>query len=41
LPNPVVEIRQQLIDGTEIKAVWSHLISVDVAKRATVHFFDK
>ena len=41
LPNPAVEFRQYLADGTEIKAVWSHLISVDTAKLVTVHYFDE
>jgi hypothetical protein len=40
-PNPIVEVRQILADGTEIKAVWSHLISVDIAKLVTVHFIEK
>lgn len=40
-PNPTVEIREWLADGTEIKAVWSHLILADVAKLVTVHFFDE
>jgi hypothetical protein len=40
-PNPAVEIRQSLADGTEIKAVWSHVISLDGAKLVTVHFFDE
>lgn len=40
-PNPSVEVRQTLADGTEVKAVWSHLISADVAKLVTVHFFDE
>ena len=40
VPNPAVEVRQLLADGTEIKAVWSHLASADVAKLVTVHFFD-
>jgi len=40
-PNPAVEVRQLLADGTEIKAVWSHIISLDVAKLVTVHFFDE
>jgi hypothetical protein len=39
-PNPAVEVRQALADGTPIKAVWSHLISVDIAKLVTIHFFD-
>lgn len=38
-PNPAVEVRQSLADGTEIKAVWSHVVSVDMAKLVTVHFF--
>jgi hypothetical protein len=41
MPHPTVEVRQSLADGTEIKAVWAHLISVDVAKLVTVHFFDR
>lgn len=40
-PNPAVEVRQALADGTNVKAVWSHLISADVAKLVTVHFFDE
>lgn len=39
-PNPVVEIRELLPDGTEIKAVWSLLRQSGVAKLVTVHFFD-
>lgn len=40
-PNPAVEVRRFLADGTEIKAVWSHLRQADVAKLVTVHFFDE
>ena len=40
VPNPAVEVLQTLADGREIKAVWSHLISADVAKLVTVHYFD-
>lgn len=40
-PNPVVEVRESLPDGAEIKAVWSHLRQSGVAKLVTVHFFDK
>jgi hypothetical protein len=40
-PNPAVEIRQTLVDGSEVKAVWSHLIAADTAKLVTVHFFDE
>lgn len=39
-PNPAVEVREVLPDGTEFKAVWSHLRSSGVAKLVTVHFFD-
>jgi hypothetical protein len=39
--NPSVEVVQILADGTDIKAVWSHVIPVDVAKLVTVHFFDE
>lgn len=39
-PNPVVEVREQLPDGIEIKAVWSYLRQSGVAKLVTVHFFD-
>ena len=40
-PNPTVEVCESLPDGTEIKAVWSHLRQSGVAKLVTVHFFDK
>jgi hypothetical protein len=40
-PNPAVEVREMLPDGTEVKAVWSHLRRSDVAKLVTVHFFDR
>jgi hypothetical protein len=39
-PNPSVEVRETLPDGTEFKAVWSHLRQSGVAKLVTVHFFD-
>lgn len=39
-PNPVVEVRVSLADGTEVKAVWAWLRNSDVAKLVTVHFFD-
>jgi hypothetical protein len=39
-PNPTVEVRESLPDGTEFKAVWSHLRQSKVAKLVTVHFFD-
>jgi len=40
-PNPGVEVRESLPDGTECKAVWSHLRDSGVAKLVTVHFFDR
>lgn len=40
-PNPSVEVRELLPDGTEIKAVWSYLPRSGVAKLITVHFFDE
>ncbi len=39
-PNPAVEVRECLPDGTEFKAVWSYLRHSGVAKLVTVHFFD-
>jgi hypothetical protein len=41
LPNPAVEVREVLPDGTEFKAVWSYLPESGVAKLVTVHFFDR
>jgi hypothetical protein len=40
-PNPVIEVREHLPDGAEVKPVWSHLRQSGVAKLVTVHFFDK
>ncbi len=40
-PNPAVEVRERLPDGTEFRAVWSHLRRSGVAKLVTVHFFDE
>jgi hypothetical protein len=40
-PYPAVEVRESLPDGTEVKAVWSHLPQSGVAKLVTVHFFDR
>ena len=40
-PNPTVEVRESLPDGTEFKAVWSLLRQSGVAKLVTVHFFDR
>lgn len=39
-PNPTIELRESLPDGTEFKAVWSYLRQSGVAKLVTVHFFD-
>jgi len=36
-----VEVRQTLADGTDVKAVSAHIISLDAAKLVTVHFFDE
>jgi hypothetical protein len=41
VPNPAVEVRECLPDGTGFKAVWSHLRQSGVAKLVTVHFFDE
>ena len=40
LPNPSVEVREILPDGTAFKCVWSVLPESGVAKLVTVHFFD-
>jgi hypothetical protein len=40
-PNPAVEVRETLPDGTEFKAVWSYLRQSGVSKLVTVHFFDE
>ncbi len=40
-PNPAIEVRERLPDGTEFKAVWSYLGRSGVAKLVTVHFFDE
>jgi hypothetical protein len=40
-PNPAVEVLELLPDGTEFKAVWSHLRQSGVAKLVTVHFLDQ
>jgi hypothetical protein len=40
MPNPTVEVSEELPDGTEIKAVWAYLRESGVAKLITVHYFD-
>ena len=40
-PHATVEVSELLPDGTEFKAVWSHLRQSGVAKLVTVHFFDQ
>jgi hypothetical protein len=40
-PNPAIDVRSCLPDGTEFKAVWSLLRQSGVAKLVTVHFFDR
>lgn len=37
-PNPAVETRQWLADGTQVQVVWSHLAAADLAKLVTVYF---
>ncbi len=41
IPNPAVEVRESLPDGTDVKAVWSYLRQSGVAKLVTVHFLDR
>jgi hypothetical protein len=41
VPNPAVEVGELLPDGTEFKAVWSHLRQANAAKLVTVHFFNE
>jgi hypothetical protein len=41
MPNPAVEVLESLPDGTDFKAVWSHLRRSGVAKLVTVHFLDR
>jgi len=40
-PNPAVEVRETLPDGTDVKAVWSHLRHSGAVKLVTVHYFDR
>lgn len=40
-PNPAIEVREILPDGSEFKAIWSYLAKSDVAKLVTIHFFDE
>lgn len=40
-PNPAVEVKQMLPDGTPVKAVWSWLSRHRAAKLVTVHYFDR
>jgi hypothetical protein len=39
-PNPAVEVRQGLADGTEVTVVWSRIGRPRIAKLVTVHFPD-
>lgn len=41
LPNPSVEVRESLPDGSEFHCVWSLLRESDAAKLVTVHSFDR
>ncbi len=38
VPHPVIEVREELPDGTEIVAVWSYLPHSGVAKLVTAYF---
>jgi len=40
-PNPKVEVRETLPDGTLCKVIWSYLRDNNVAKLVTIHFFDE
>ena len=40
-PNPIVGVLESLPDGTEFKAVSSHLRRSGVAKLVTAYFFDE
>jgi hypothetical protein len=40
-PNPVVEVREMLPEGTEVMAVWAYLAGSNAGKLVTVHFFDR
>jgi hypothetical protein len=40
-PNPSVEVRETLPEGTEVMAVWAFLAGSNAAKLVTVHFFDR
>jgi hypothetical protein len=41
VPSTAVELRESLPEGTEFKAVWTHLRQSGVAKLVTVHLFDR
>jgi hypothetical protein len=41
VPNPAVEVGEVLADGTQVKAIWSHIARPNLAKLVTVHFFDE
>jgi hypothetical protein len=40
VPNPAIEVLEELPDGTEFKAVWSFLPRSNLAKLVTVYFLD-
>ncbi len=40
-PNPAIEVRETLPEGTEVMAVWAFLAGINAAKLVTVHFFDR
>jgi hypothetical protein len=40
-PNPAAEFEQILPDGTSVKSVWAWISAEQIAKRVTVHFFNR
>jgi hypothetical protein len=40
-PNPAIEVRQLLADGTDVTAVWSVVIAANFAKLVTVYFTEE
>ena len=39
-PNPKIQVRQSLPDGTDVLAVWSYVRSIRTAKLVTLYFED-
>ena len=40
-PNPKIEMRQPLPDGTDVIAIWSYVRSIRAAKLVTLYFEDR